>query len=206
MILLNRSSRLASSLPVIIWRSVFSRTSIPYTYSTLLARESRREDKSTSENTGTDIEDILKTPTWSVKALLPATSEAIGPQITSKQLNHLLRLSALPLPSSKEEEIGMLKTLQSQLHFVREIQSVDTAGLQPLSTIRDETKAAQEEQTVTMDKLKEALAQEETVGIHFRRIRRRAREEKEEDDAESWDVLGYADKKAGKYFIVEKEK
>lgn len=147
-----------------------------------------------------DIEALLSKPTWSVQSLLPTESDTT-PQITPAQLHHLLRLSALPQPKSPEEEAEMLKTLQSQLHFVKEIQSVDTTDVEPLQAIRDETEEAILENTIGVETLKEAFANEEVKGRN-RRPRRR-RDFKVEKDAEEWDVLGTASRTVGKYFVVK---
>ena len=127
------------------------------------------------------------------------------PTITPKQLHHLLRLSALPAPESKEEEQKMLKTLSSQLHFVREMQSVDTSGVEPLRSIRDETREAEKEIEVTMDDLKEAFAKEERVG-RSGRLRRRRDLPVDTEGAEDWDVLGHASRRVGRFFVVENGK
>jgi hypothetical protein len=99
----------------------------------------------------------------------------------------------------------MLKTLSSQLHFVREIQQVDTQGVPPLRALRDETIAAEKEREISMDTLKEALAREEVIGKHHKRIRRKTNPVGAKD-AEDWDVLGYAERKSGKYFVVDSGK
>src|SRR4030081_3089495 len=81
-----------------------------------------------------DIAAVLSKPSWSVRSLLPDPFVPPAEEITPKQLHHLLRLSALPQPKSPEEEAEMLKTLHSQLHFVRDIQSVITDGVEPLQS------------------------------------------------------------------------
>lgn len=60
----------------------------------------------------------------------------------------------------------MLRTLQSQLHFVRALQSVDTTGVPPLSAIREETPEALAELTIGLDNpaIKAALENEDTRG------------------------------------------
>jgi superfamily II helicase len=98
----------------------------------------------------------------------------------------------------------MLNTLSAQLHFVGEIQQVDTSGVIPLRAIRDETSAAEKEQMVSLETLKEALAQEHVVGKHYRRIQRKS-DPVDAKDVESWDVLGSAERKVGKFFVVESE-
>lgn len=152
------------------------------------------------------VEKLLKTPTWSVSSLLPPdTPQPDAPKISSTQLHHLLRLSALPLPESREEEAKMLETLSAQLHFVGEIQQVDTSGVVPLRAIRDETIANEEAQAVTLDSLKDALAQEEVIGKHYRRVKRKT-DRIDAKEVEDWDVLGNAERKVGKYFVVESER
>lgn len=98
----------------------------------------------------------------------------------------------------------MLKTLESQIHFVKEIQRVDATGVEPLRSIRDESPAAVQEVTIGLDRLKEALAKEQVVGRQ-RRIRRMQSEKNDRPDGAIWDgnVLGSASKTKGKYFVVE---
>ncbi|KAK9797936.1 putative Glutamyl-tRNA(Gln) amidotransferase subunit F, mitochondrial [Seiridium cardinale] len=155
--------------------------------------------------------EILAQPTWSVRSLLPPSSSEGTPsaaleqdeEITPSTLRHLLRLSALPPPSSPEEESQLLNTLRSQLHFVRNIQSIDTTGVEPLVSIRDETSQGVQEQTVGLDALKEALGREDVIG-HNKRPRRRREEGKKEQikGVEDWDVLKGASEKVGRYFVV----
>ncbi|KAL1649665.1 hypothetical protein SLS61_006321 [Didymella pomorum] len=153
-----------------------------------------------------ELEELLATPTWSVESLLPPKTRAPdAPEIPSEQLHHLLRLSALPLPETPEQEQKMLDTLAAQLHFVGEIQRVDTTGVKPLRAVRDETKAAEKEQTIGLDTLKEALANEKTIGKWHRRTQRDTTPV-DARDVEDWDILGSAEKKAGKYFVVESER
>ncbi|KAI0837320.1 hypothetical protein F5Y06DRAFT_86730 [Hypoxylon sp. FL0890] len=155
------------------------------------------------------IADILSKPSWSVRSLLPS-AESSDTKITPKTLHHLLRLSALPPPSSAEEESRMLRTLESQLHFVRAIREVDTTGVEPLRAIRDETAQGLREQTIGLEQLKDALAKEDVVG-HARRPRRRRGgrvagqkegEEMADPEVEGWDVLGNASETVGRYFVV----
>jgi len=145
---------------------------------------------------------MLSEPTWSVQSLIPDPSDAsTGPQVSPSQLRHLLRLSALPEPSNEAEEKELLKTLQSQIHFVKEIQKVDTSGVKPLSAIRDETREAQEENTVHMDDLKEAFAKEQNVGRNGR-IKRDKTQAPRTTPAEQWDPLAHTSEKIGRYFVV----
>ncbi|KAK8025123.1 hypothetical protein PG990_002946 [Apiospora arundinis] len=116
-----------------------------------------------------------------------------------------------PAPATPEEEDALLTTLRTQLHFVRSIQSVDTTGVAPLAAIRDETARGRREQTIGLETLREALANEDVVG-HSRRPRRR-REEQEQlkkegrrNEAEDWDALAGASETAGRYFVVRSGK
>lgn len=97
----------------------------------------------------------------------------------------------------------MLKTLSSQLHFVKEIQKVDTTGVIPLRSLRDETKAGMKEQEIGLEDLKGALEQEEMRGTYYKRTRRRQDASVDTKGAEDWDVLGSAERKVGRYFVVE---
>jgi len=133
-----------------------------------------------------DIESLLETPTWSVASLLPpaprrskepdgsvlfswqqstpAYEAEAEEEITREKLHHLLKLSALPLPKSEAEESQMLHDLRDQVHFVKEIQKVDTTGVRPLVAIRDETTEHRQETTITRGTLAEFLALEEKKG------------------------------------------
>lgn len=147
---------------------------------------------------------ILEKPTWSVRSLLPSSQSSVpAEKITPKQLHHLLRLSALPLPTTPADETAMINTLESQLQFVRAVQSVDTTGVEPLRAIRDETPEARQEVTIGLEELQEALGKEVRIG-HYQRARRVR--EKIESNAEKWDALGTAGKTAGRYFVVESGK
>lgn len=103
----------------------------------------------------------------------------------------------------------MLSTLSSQLHFVREIQKVDTAGVQPLQSLRDETMAGNGEVEIGManSEVQAALSQEEVRGKFHRRIRRRKSESpangSEQGDEVSWDALATASRTTGRYFVVD---
>lgn len=99
----------------------------------------------------------------------------------------------------------MLETLAAQLHFVGKIQEVDTTDVTPLRALRDETKQAEEEQTISLDTLKEALSKEKVIGVHHKRIQRDTTPV-DASDVENWDVLGSAERKSGKYFVVESER
>lgn len=148
---------------------------------------------------------ILSEPTWSVQSLLPDSSTAAQlSTVTPKELHHLLRLSALPQPSNPAEEQDMLQTLESQIHFVKEIQRVDTTDIPPLRSIRDETEEAMRENTIGLSALKPTLDRETRVG-RTRRIQRQKADRLEHPDGETWDgdALRSANKKMGKYFVVQ---
>jgi Asp-tRNA(Asn)/Glu-tRNA(Gln) amidotransferase C subunit len=157
-----------------------------------------------ARNSYRHISQLLSKPTWSVRALLPSEPSST-PTITPKQLHHLLRLSALPQPSSPAAEASMIATLESQLHFVRAIQQVDTTGVEPLRSIRDETAAGLEDATISVESLKDALENEETWG-HCRRPRRRRDTPVDTVGIEDWDALATASQKVGRYFVVKSAK
>ncbi|RJE21531.1 hypothetical protein PHISCL_06135 [Aspergillus sclerotialis] len=158
-----------------------------------------------SKHEGADIESILAKPTWSIRSLLPdEASKASSPTVTPEQLRHLLRLSALPQPSSKEREQEMLDTLESQIHFVKQVQSVDASNVEPLQCIRDESPEAVKENTIGLDRLKDAMSKEKVFGRR-KRIQRIESEKNDRPDGDAWDgnALGYASKIKGRYFVVD---
>ncbi len=166
-----------------------------------------------------ELDQYFEEPCWSVEDLLipRSTSEAADslPEVSQKTLHHLLNLSALPLPQTAAHESAMLATLRSQLHFVREVQSVDTTGIEPLSAIREETEEAVTERTIGLDTLSEDLSKE-TIKGRMRRPRRVTREEDgpkvkeggniESDGGMTWQPLKTAPKTHGQYFVVEAQK
>ncbi|CAI7644824.1 unnamed protein product [Penicillium glandicola] len=145
-----------------------------------------------------------KSDSADIESLLPNPASKPPPSITPKQLHHLLRISALPQPANQEEEQSMLDTLESQIHFVKEIQLVDTTGIAPLARIRDESSNAMEEETIGIERLKEALAKENVSGRRGK-IQRIPGEKNDRPDGTAWDgnALGSATKTKGKYFVVE---
>ncbi|MCJ1485845.1 hypothetical protein MMC06_006020 [Schaereria dolodes] len=148
---------------------------------------------------------MLATPSWSVKSLIEISDDSSGTSITSKQLHHLLRLSALPLPSSEEEEAKMIQNLESQLHFVRAVQEVDTSGIEPLQCIRDETLEAEQENEINMETLKADFEKEEVVGSS-RRVRKKRKDMIDTTSEEDWDALAQAPKTIGRYIVVNASK
>ena len=167
----------------------------------VLTATARCSESGISDNRSVDVEELLAKPTWSVSKLMPPKDMSSHSAISSKQLHHLLRLSALPPPKSDEEEHKMLSTLSSQLHFVKEIQKVDTNGIEPLRSIRNETAAGEREMEVGLRTMADAFGREDVIGKYHKRIRRR--NEPRAKDEEGWDVLGTAGRKSGRYFVVE---
>jgi hypothetical protein len=100
----------------------------------------------------------------------------------------------------------MLLTLESQIHFVKEIQRINTMGVIPLRSIRDETKEAQKENTIQVRDLEASLEQEHYVG-RSRRIQRTKAKRAHRPDGEIWDgdALKSASKSMGRYFVVQSE-
>lgn len=159
----------------------------------------------------TNIDKLLSKPTWSVRSLLPSPNEKPAEEITVKQLHHLCRLSALPLPKTPEEEKKLLDTLHLQLHFLRDIQKVNTEGIDPLRSIRDETLEAEAHESIGLQtkEIQEALEKEEYKGRN-KRPRRQPGNAIDTKGVEEWDVTGTATEKVefggGKYFIVRSGK
>lgn len=148
-----------------------------------------------------DLTSIFANPTWSVRSLLPS-SPLSADEVTPATLHHLLRLSALPPPGQSGEKDRMLGTLRAQLHFVRDVQSVDTRGVEPLRSIQDETAAGVAESTVTLDTLREALSRETAVG--FRRRPRRVKDahERVQSEEERLVEAATAERRDKRYFVV----
>lgn len=170
--------------------------------------------QSSRSNELVDVEALLKEPSWSVQSLLsPDESSASPPPpppVTREQLHHLLRLSALPLPKTQDEEAKMIKDLQAQLKFVQAIQSTDTTNVEPLQSIRNETEESERKHTITKEMLKEALEKEETVGkrgrIRRKKILPEAIQESKSGEARKWNPLGHAARTQGSYFVVDNAK
>ena len=133
-----------------------------------------------------NIDELLSKPSWSVASLLPKENASEPLEVSSKQLRHLLKLSALPPPKDDTEEANMLKTLSSQLHFVKEIQKADTTGVEPLQSLRDETAEGEQNAELGLEALKEALAAEDVRGKFHPRIRRRR--DRAEVKKDEWNV------------------
>ncbi|QSZ36567.1 hypothetical protein DSL72_006447 [Monilinia vaccinii-corymbosi] len=159
----------------------------------------------------TNIDDLLSKPTWSIRSLLPSANEKPAEEVTVKQLHHLCRLSALPLPKTPEEERKLLDTLHLQLHFLRDIQKVDTEGVEPLRSIRDETLEAEADESIGLEteEIKAALQKEKYEGRN-KRPRRQTDGVVDTKGVENWDVTATATENVefggGKYFIVRSGK
>lgn len=100
----------------------------------------------------------------------------------------------------------MLETLRAQLHFVRDIQAVDTRGVEPLRSIRDETSAGVAESTVTLDTLRGALSRETAAG--FRRRLRRVKDALDRGQSEEERLVEAAtvERRDKRYFVVASSK
>ncbi|KAK7978277.1 hypothetical protein PG988_005767 [Apiospora saccharicola] len=163
-------------------------------------RQNHTNSQSANNNSNPDIRSLLSNPTWSVRQRDHQQNPAPPPTALGAAA-----------PATPEEEDALLTTLRTQLHFVRSIQGVDTAGVAPLAAIRDETARGRGEQTIGLEALKEVLADEDVVG-HSRRPRRRRVEQEQQkkegqrNEAEDWDALAGASETAGRYFVVRSGK
>lgn len=75
--------------------------------------------------------------------------------------------------------------------------------MEPLRAIRDETDAGVKEATISLDTMKGLLDKEVKVG-HYQRPRRV--KEKLWPEEEEWDMLGGAQRRAGRFFVVQSKK
>ena len=96
----------------------------------------------------------------------------------------------------------MLETLGSQLHFVREIQKLQLASVTPLRSIRDESAAADFERRIGYEEVKRGL-EKGNAGRRNSREMRISVSSETLNQTEDWDALGHAERKVGRYFIVE---
>ncbi|KAI9893858.1 MAG: hypothetical protein M1814_005411 [Vezdaea aestivalis] len=133
------------------------------------------------------------------------TSDTDSEIINPTKLRHLLRLSALLPPSSEVEEQRMLATLRTQLQFVRDLQGVDTEGVEPLVCLRDETEEGIRELTYTAENMREHIEAHKKQGRRGWVKTAGAGEERKKDSDEEWDVLGQAPRRQGRFFLVERE-
>lgn len=151
---------------------------------------------------------MLELPSWSTASLIGGDRDTATTElaITQKQLHHLLRLSALPLPKTNVEETKMIKDLEAQLRFVQAVQKLDTEGVEPLQCVRDETEQGERENMITVESLREEFDKELVLGKRGRIIRRKDLPPVEEEDMGGWDPLAQAPRKVGRYFVVETDK
>lgn len=148
-------------------------------------------------------------PTWSVRSLLPTTGdiEAASREITREKLHHLLRLSALPLPKDGKQEDKMLETLRRQVHFVKQVQSVETEGVEPLVCIRDETAEYAESNTLGLEQMRPWLEREDVDRNRTVRMRKTMKKW-----WRTWDVFKLGKdcgltfpRTQGRYFVVKRK-
>ena len=92
---------------------------------------------------------------------------------------------------------------------MRDIQSVDTEGVEPLQSIRDETEEGIKEATIGMKDLRRAFKDEVVIGRNKRPRRKRGRPV-DTKGVEDWDVLGTAGEKVelggSRFFVVRSGK
>ena len=91
---------------------------------------------------------------------------------------------------------------------MRKIQEVDTEGVEPLQSIRDETEEGEKLREIGLRTLKAEFAKEEVVGKRGR-IRTKpglGKIDARHEDEKNWDVLGQAGEKRGRYFVVHTDK
>ncbi|KAF3910531.1 hypothetical protein ABW21_db0200734 [Orbilia brochopaga] len=142
------------------------------------------------------VREMLAKPTWSITSLLPPShpksTSTTSPdansdvKITPEKLEHLLRLSGLPMPKDKAEEDRLIQDLTDQLHFVGKVREVDVTGIEPLVAIRDESV----ERPITMEDVEKAEKANQGMGPMGK---------------EEWDPLREAKGTLGRYFVVEGE-
>lgn len=174
----------------------------------------RRQFSSSPSSHDSDPAVLLSKPSWSIKTLMPETPSsestpteaASDSPVSREELRHLLRLCALPPPSSPEEETSMLQNLSAQIHFINQIREVDTTKVSPLRSIRDETDEAHAENTIDVLRLRESLDRDEFVGRN-RRIRRKRDGKVTHPDGDSWTeedaLLKAGGKMMGRYLVVK---
>ncbi|KAL9037766.1 MAG: hypothetical protein Q9180_003537 [Flavoplaca navasiana] len=145
-------------------------------------------------------------PTWSLQDLFQNRTGDAETQVSDKEVEHLLRLSALPIPKDLAEQQRMKKDLQSQLKFVKAIQEIDIPdSVKPLQSIRDETEEGMKEQEITVESLANEFAREDVVGIRGR-IRRKEGTKAVKGKDERWDPLALAPRTIGRYVAVNTAK
>lgn len=100
----------------------------------------------------------------------------------------------------------MIADLQAQLKFVQAIQQVDTEGVEPLQSIRDETCEGEAAAEIGLAEMKGELEKEMVVGMTGRIVRKKVVREKELEEGGKWDPLEQAPRKLGRFFVVDTAK
>lgn len=115
-----------------------SRRSIIYTIN--LRSLVRHDSSKARQESSAAIDKLLRKPSWSVKSMLSGSTDSptsVKP-VTAAQLEHLLKLSALPVPLDTHVRDGMMKDIDDQLHFVNEVRRIDTKGIKPLLNLTED--------------------------------------------------------------------
>ncbi|TQS37805.1 hypothetical protein Golomagni_01709 [Golovinomyces magnicellulatus] len=150
------------------------------------------------------IDKFLNQPSWSTSEILQDKDDSSQTSITDQEIKRLLRLSALPTSIDTQQLELIRRDLQSQLKFVRHVQSIDTDGVEPLVCLRNETTEGLRDLTVTLDDLLPALSMEYQKGKCLRPRRREEPLPREDND---WDVFATSENvvelNGEKYFTVQ---
>ncbi len=150
---------------------------------------------------------MLATPTWSISSCAPSgTDHKDRVPVDEERLDHLQKLSALSTPDRATEKARMLRHMTSHIHFVREVQQVDTQDASALRSIRVETDSAFSDNQISIDSVKDALLSEETSGRHFMQIRRRIASTSDYKSNGGPKIMDSAERKSGNYFVVDRER
>lgn len=105
-------------------------------HSSRIVRVARSYSSKSKKARSAEIESLFESASWSTKNMLSRSGSVQS--VTSGQLEHLLKLSALPLPKSSKDQMDILEDLTEQLHFVKKVQEIDTSGVQPLKNLTAE--------------------------------------------------------------------
>lgn len=137
-----------------------------------------------------------KTKRWSVQTLVGRGNELErGQSVSTGRLHHLLRLSGLPLPRDGEEEARMKLDLKQQLQFVRHVQHVDTAGVEPLASLTEPRQLDYEG------------CLERGASLAGRKEEQRPAEQRQGDgveDGRAADLLRLAQRREGFFYVVDR--
>lgn len=118
-------------------------------------------------------------PNWSIAELIPTQSNVMK-RMATIPVERINALAGFKMVDSCEGEQDIRKTLATQLEFLKQVQSIDTTGIEPLSSVLPES-----EQERVLD-YEDAFHESEL-------------NEKE-------DVLAYAaDRLQGRYYTIEGE-